>query len=94
MGEIVNHVVNIFKPGRFSVTLFEAKPAVDSDSDHVRDFKPVDRHGTTRNREMERIPGYRRVDRIVHDFDGYDLVFRYYERNDWRGGAPRIGETA
>jgi hypothetical protein len=19
-------------------------------------------------------------------------VFRYYERNDWKGGAPRIGE--
>jgi len=33
-------------------------------------------------REDEKIKGYRRVDRIVHDFDGYDLVFRYYERED------------
>jgi S-adenosylmethionine decarboxylase len=24
--------------------------------------------------------------------DGYDLVFRYYERDDWKGGVPRLGE--
>jgi S-adenosylmethionine decarboxylase len=24
--------------------------------------------------------------------DGYDLVFRYYERDDWKGGKPRLGE--
>lgn len=109
--EIVNHVVGIFKPGRFSVTLFEAKPATDMTADG-----PVDYHSTAhdvgsdafydeiakakvrerdlvrRNAKMDKIPGYRRVDRIVHDLDGYDLVFRYYERNDWKGGAPRIGE--
>jgi len=32
------------------------------------------------------------VDKIVHDLNGYDLVFRYYERNDWKGGASRLGE--
>ena len=42
---------------------------------------------------MERIRGYRRVERIVHDFDGYELVFRYYERDDWDGRpGPRLGE--
>jgi S-adenosylmethionine decarboxylase len=92
-GEIVKHVVDIFKPGRFSVTLFEAKPTIESDSDNICDFKRADCHAPARNREMERIPGYRRVDRIVHDLDGYDLAFRYYERNDWQGGAPRIGEN-
>ena len=43
-------------------------------------------------KRMESIAGYRRVDRIVHDLDGYDLVFRYYERDDWKGGKPRLGE--
>ncbi|EGE82069.1 S-adenosylmethionine decarboxylase [Blastomyces dermatitidis ATCC 18188] len=107
--EIVEHVVDIFKPGRFSVTLFEAKKKPDATTgitsngtvngehhqkdqqDHQRQVKR-DTNAAVRNEKMERIPGYRRVDRIVHDLDGYDLVFRYYERNDWRGGAPRIGE--
>ncbi|PGH07361.1 S-adenosylmethionine decarboxylase proenzyme [Blastomyces parvus] len=110
--EIVEHVVDIFKPGRFSVTLFEAKKkpdaiattttssngAVNANGEHTHTHQDNQRqakrnaNAAARNEKMERIPGYRRVDRIVHDLDGYDLVFRYYERNDWRGGAPRIGE--
>jgi S-adenosylmethionine decarboxylase len=79
--DVIKHVVDIFKPGRFSVTLFEAKP--------TEDELPGKKDKTM---GMEAIPGYRRVDRIVHDLDGYDLVFRYYERNDWKGGKPRLGE--
>ncbi|KAK8187275.1 S-adenosylmethionine decarboxylase [Phyllosticta capitalensis] len=80
--DIVEHVVGIFKPGRFSVTLFEAKPVSD---DTVAS-------AAKRSARMDHIEGYRRIDRIVHDLDGYDLVFRYYERFDWKGGAPRLGE--
>jgi S-adenosylmethionine decarboxylase len=92
--DIVEQVVKIFRPGRFSVTLFEAKPdesASDSGIGFGQEAAKIAR-GTKDNR-MERIPGYRRVDRIVHDLDGYDLVFRYYERCDWKGGAPRLGEA-
>ncbi|KAG9235170.1 putative S-adenosylmethionine decarboxylase proenzyme [Amylocarpus encephaloides] len=90
--EVIEHVVNIFKPGRFSVTLFEAKAS----SVEIRELgllgeNTID-HGKIRSAKMEKIKGYRRVDRIVHDFDGYDLIFRYYERDDWTGGAPRLGE--
>jgi S-adenosylmethionine decarboxylase len=80
--DIVEHVVGIFKPGRFSVTLFEAKPTGEGRGKVVSEAK-----------RMEGIKGYRRVDRIVHDLDGYDLVFRYYERDDWKGGVPRLGEV-
>jgi S-adenosylmethionine decarboxylase len=80
--DIVEHVVGIFKPGRFSVTLFEAKPSGDEALGK----------NVSKSKRMESIPGYRRVDRIVHDLDGYDLVFRYYERDDWKGGRPRLGE--
>jgi S-adenosylmethionine decarboxylase len=76
--EVVEHVVGIFKPGHFSITLFEAKSAND---------------GAARSKRMDKIEGYRRMDRIVHDFDDYELVFRYYEREDWVGGTVvRVGE--
>jgi S-adenosylmethionine decarboxylase len=93
--DIVKEVVGIFKPGRFTVTLFEAKSAaaVPMDGEDVNEIKKLGTHAAIHRAKMERIPGYRRVDRIVHELDGYDLVFRYYERDDWRGGAPRIGEN-
>jgi len=94
--EIVQHVVDIFKPGRFTVTLFEAKASYDDkagcDLDALFEIKALERQAARRHAKMDHITGYRRVDRIVHDLDGYDLVFRYYERNDWKGGAPIFGE--
>ena len=45
-----------------------------------------------KDKRMDHVKGYRRIDRIVHDLEGYELVFRYFERNDWKGGAPRLGE--
>jgi len=94
--EIIENVVDIFKPGRFTVTLFEAKTSygevVHGDVDQLAEIKALERQAARRNAKMDNITGYKRVDRIVHDLDGYDLVFRYYERNDWKGGAPRIGE--
>jgi S-adenosylmethionine decarboxylase len=96
--EVVEHVVNIFKPGRFSVTLFEAKPGameggVKGFGDALAEHKSMEKSAAKRSAMMECIRGYKRVDRIVHDLDGYDLVFRYYERDDWKGGAPRLGEN-
>jgi S-adenosylmethionine decarboxylase len=90
--EVIEHVVNIFKPGRFSVTLFEAR----ANSIEVREFGLGDadaKAGMIRSAKMEKIRGYRRVERILHEFDGYDLVFRYYEREGWAGGGPRLGEV-
>jgi len=77
--ELVEDVINVFKPGRFSVTLFEAKSSDDSAM-------------AKKDKRMDNVKGYRRVDRVVHDLEGYELIFRYFERLDWRGGAPRIGE--
>lgn len=87
--EVIQDVVNIFKPGRFSVTLFEAR-ANDADEGKIHD--KLQESAKKRGIKMDGIQGYRRIERIVHEFDGYDLVFRYYERNDWKGGAPRVGE--
>ena len=90
--EIIEHVVNIFKPGRFSVTLFEGhgkreNAFVQDDEDWAASRR---KHIT---RFLQPVPGYRRVERIVHEFDDYDLVFRYYERDGWSGIAgTRVGE--
>jgi S-adenosylmethionine decarboxylase len=76
--EVIEHVVGIFKPGHFSVTLFEGK--AQSNTKVTR-------------KSIDKIAGYRRIDRIVHDFDDYELVFRYYERDGWVGGTGmRVGE--
>ncbi|KAI9760504.1 MAG: hypothetical protein M4579_001589 [Chaenotheca gracillima] len=96
--EVVEHVVNIFRPGRFSVTLFEAKPSRSEGGlpkgtgNAFAENRAMEMSAAKRSARMECIKGYRRVDRIVHDLDGYDLVFRHYERDDWKGGVPRLGE--
>ncbi|KFY20425.1 hypothetical protein V491_03727, partial [Pseudogymnoascus sp. VKM F-3775] len=99
--EVIEHVVGIFEPGRFSVTLFEGKEcggdlkALDERVEGAGSGNGVvngEAKGKRRGR-MDAIRGYRRVERIVHEFDGYDLVFHYYERDDWKGGAPVVGEV-
>ncbi|KKK16345.1 S-adenosylmethionine decarboxylase proenzyme [Aspergillus ochraceoroseus] len=89
---IIQHVVNIFQPGRFTLTVFEAKPGMNGEWDSNKEARYIERQAARRVPKGEHVEGYRRVDRIVHDLDGYDLVFRYYERLDWKGGAPRLGE--
>ena len=86
--ELIEQVVNIFKPGRFSVTIFEAKK-----QEEAAGIKEVEKGQKANGLGMDIIQHYRRVERIVHDLEGYDLVFRYYERNDFEGGRPVIGEV-
>ena len=84
--EIIEQVVSIFKPGRFSVTLFEAKG-------HSSNPYVMGDEGYVSQRFLDPVRGFRRVDRIVHDFEDYDLVFRFYEREGWAGDkGARVGE--
>lgn len=94
--DIVKQVVDIFRPGRFSVTLFEAKGKGAPAKDQY--FLANDLNGApsptgVNKPRLENIPGYRRIDRIVHDFEDYDLVFRFYEREGFvSNGEARVGE--
>ena len=89
--DVIEQVVNIFKPGRFSVTLFEAKGQLAGSPTHDDDRRRS--WGSAITQRMERINGYRRIDRVVHDFEDYDLVFRFYEREGWVGErGARVGE--
>ena len=100
--DVIEQVVNIFSPGRFSVTQFESRRDRETEDDtydgaaevDAQKFQALQRQVARRNTRMDQIKGYRRVDRIVHDLEGYELVFKYYERLDWTGGSPRIGETS
>lgn len=98
---VIEQVVNIFKPGRFSVTLFEGKTfddeidstANETGNETANKIKAWEKQVARKGSRLDQIRGYRRVDRIVHDLEGYELVFKYYERLDWEGGAPRLGEV-
>ena len=83
--DLIEQVVSIFKPGRFSMTLFEGKLEIDDEEGGLTGSKRKDGRWDT-------IRGYRRIDRIVHDLDGYDLVFKYFEKLDYEGGGLRLGE--
>ena len=96
--DVIEQVVGIFKPGRFSITLFEAKDATSygtssDDEDGIEEWRAMQLKAVKRCGRMDNIQGYRRIDRIVHDLEGYELIFKYYERYDWEGGAPRLGEV-
>ena len=95
---IIEQVVNIFKPGRFTVTRFEAKAHFDDgdDDDDVVDVtkRKLSAQQKEAAKKLDVVRGYRRVDRIVHDLEGYSLVFKYYEKLDWQGGPPRLGEVS
>ncbi|KAF7563410.1 hypothetical protein G7046_g721 [Stylonectria norvegica] len=79
--DIIEQVVGIFRPGRFSVTLFEAKGQCSNPYGMGDD----ESKGWATKRLLDPVRGYRRVDRIVHDFEDYDLVFRFYEKDGWAG---------
>ena len=91
---VIEQVVSIFKPGRFTVTLFEAKTQSD---DYNGSYDEAKQKALARQKDaakkLDSVRGYRRVDRIVHDLEGYNLIFKYYEKLDWEGGPPRLGEV-
>ena len=92
--EIIEHVVGIFKPGRFSVTLFEGQGKGTKENVYDREGGGAGVRKSNVTRRIEPVGGYRRVERIVHEFDDYDLVFRYYEREGWSAGSgTRVGEV-
>lgn len=89
--EIIEHVVEIFRPGRFSVTLFEAKGKSANPYGMADDVA----RGNAAKRLVDPVRGYKRIDRIVHDFEDYDLVFRFYEKEGWSGEkGARVGEIS
>ena len=81
-GEVVSRVVKGFQPGRMCITKFISHRHGDSESESEfgRDSGFVD---DVRERRWDwKVDGYRRSEKVVYEFDGYDLVFASFVRND------------
>lgn len=67
--DVLTRVVDIFKPGKFSLTLFESSNPKTINSNT----------STITRKKLAQLDGYKRTDRILYEFDGYDLVFISFE---------------
>lgn len=73
--KVVSRVLSVFEPKRMSITLFvshELEEDEEADGRENQGFK------TVLGRDLVR--GYKRTDRIIYEFEGYDLVFATFER--------------
>jgi S-adenosylmethionine decarboxylase len=84
-GDVVSRVVREFRPGKMCITQFISngcKHSIDSesDSDFGRDSGFVDDVGE--RRWDWKVDGYRRSEKVIYEFSGYDLVFASFVQND------------
>ncbi|KAJ3216311.1 spermidine resistance protein [Dinochytrium kinnereticum] len=82
--DVISKVVECFRPGRFSVTLFSRRSV-------------GRKHGRGGLLESGRVGGFRRTDRILHSLGKWDLVFAHYVTKGVREtpgegivGAPKV----
>jgi S-adenosylmethionine decarboxylase len=80
-GDVVARVVKGFRPGRMCITRFVShrRKWAESESEYEfgRDSGFVD---DVREKWNWQVDGYRRCERVVYEFDGYDLIFASYVR--------------
>lgn len=86
--KVLANVVNVFRPGKFSLTLFEAhrseyNVSISSDFSNSANFLKSQKRDidtlATRIKATKELDGYKRTDRILYELDGYDLVFMSFE---------------
>jgi S-adenosylmethionine decarboxylase len=83
---LVRRVVDIFQPGRLSLTLFISSSNINNDEDGKtgadaaqRAFKSALTTPTTPRDPSQRAVLYKRTDKINYEFGGYDLAFASFE---------------
>ncbi len=100
---LIRKVVDIFQPGRLSITLFLSTPpdptsnssgtAAPTTAQQLADNPVTRRAWTTFSKDLLGRE-YTREDRIGYEFDGYDLVFGCFEKKGFKGkkgpDAPAI----
>ncbi|KAL1916485.1 uncharacterized protein VTP21DRAFT_5676 [Calcarisporiella thermophila] len=74
---LIREVTRVFRPGKFSVTAFSSHPPGDASEEA---WERHDRERARMARSLDTITGYKRTERIVYEFNGYDLVFGQFER--------------
>jgi S-adenosylmethionine decarboxylase len=91
-GDVVSRVVEGFMPGRMCITKFMSHRQKitdsESESDFGRDSGFVEGNEDVKDRTYGKrrwdwkVDGYRRSEKVIYEFDGYDLVFASFVRND------------
>jgi S-adenosylmethionine decarboxylase len=87
-GEVVSRIVKGFLPGRMCITKFMSHRCnrhsgdSESENDFGRDSGFVDDLREREKRWDWKVDGYRRSEKVVYEFDGYDLVFASFVRTD------------
>ena len=79
---LIRRVVDIFEPGKMSITLFVSSSSTAGAEPGVAAaaMQNVPWLGNASVLHQLQMNGYRRTDRIAYEFDGYDLVFVSFER--------------
>ncbi|RIA86728.1 S-adenosylmethionine decarboxylase [Glomus cerebriforme] len=65
--DVINKVIAIFEPGKFSVTVFKTREDKENKISLVA--------------SVDAINEYSRKDRILYEFEVYDLIFAHFEKN-------------
>jgi S-adenosylmethionine decarboxylase len=86
-GDVVSRVIKGFRPGRMCITKFISHRYSrfgdsESESEFGRDSGFVEDAVVSKRRWDWKVDGYRRCEKVVYEFDGYDLVFASFVRND------------
>lgn len=68
--KLIRQVTDIFQPGSFTVTFFSSHADMEQQEDNVN--KLVSTVGQFGN--------YKRKDKILHEFEGYDFIFGHYTK--------------
>lgn len=89
---LIRKVIDIFQPGRLSITLFLSTPSEDeaAASGETQQEEDTSRQAWSAFSKSMLGSGYVRQDRIGYEFEGYDLVFGCFERRGFEGGKLAI----
>lgn len=90
--KLIRKVIDIFQPGRLSITLFLSTPSEEETAAGVSDAAAEDatRQAWSTFSKSMLGNGYVRQDRIGYEFEGYDLVFGCFERRGFEGGKLAV----
>lgn len=86
-GDVVSRVVKGFMPGRMCISKFMSHRYKmtdnDSESEYGKDSGFVESLDDARIKKWDwKVEGYRRSEKVVYEFDGYDLIFASFVRNE------------
>jgi len=88
-GAVVSRVIEGFLPGRMCITKFVSHRCKNTDSESESEFgkdsgfiESTDVALSKGGKWDWKVEGYRRIEKVIYEFDGYDLIFASFVRNE------------